>query len=80
MPKPAQPCDLKLDYAGALFWIEPHSPAGREWLQTIEHSQIGETCQAPDQRGRAVVPLRHLNEVLRMASRAKLQLAVPWDD
>ena len=38
-----------------------------------------ETSQAPDQRGRAVVPLRHLDEVLRMASRARLRLAVPWD-
>jgi hypothetical protein len=78
MPKPAQPCDLKLDYAGAVFWIEPHSPAGREWLEQAI-SPIGETSQAPDQRGRAVVPLRHLDEVLRMASRARLRLAVPWD-
>ena len=40
MLKPSQPCDLKLGYAGAVFWIEAHSPAGREWLdQAIEGSR-----------------------------------------
>ena len=67
MPKkPVQPCDLKLGYAGAVFWIEPHSPAGREWLE--------QAVENPEGLRAVRLPLRHLDEVLRMAGRARLRM------
>jgi hypothetical protein len=72
MRKTAQHCDLKLGYAGAVFWIEAHSPAGREWLdQAIEGSR-------PSAAQRCGCRWAMLDEVLRMANRARLRLDVPW--
>jgi hypothetical protein len=70
-PKPAAPCDLRLFYQGAVIAIEPHSLAGRAWMEAT----VADCEGLPAVR----LPLDMVDEVLRLAVKAKLKLDVPWD-
>jgi hypothetical protein len=72
MPKPTEAADVRIAYAGAVFVLEPHSAAGRQWMEATVEDSTG----LPAVR----LPLAMLDEVLRLAGRARLRLDVPWDD
>jgi hypothetical protein len=71
MPKkPAQPCDLRIAYAGNVFLLAPLSRRGREWLaEAVE-------C---DGAGPVEVSLQHLDAVVSEARRGAVVLDTPWD-
>jgi hypothetical protein len=66
MPKkPAQPCDLRIAYAGNVFLLAPLSRRGREWLAEATDS---------DDPGPVEIRLRYLDDVLFKAHRAGMRL------